>query len=1300
MLHRHKSVFLRRAHSANGISLQRIAHVWQCCQWMPARKLTFAAGTVLVALAVALSLSTPQLSVSASGLGPQSAPAPHSPSGILITGSDGSQTGTASFLGNFTEVEQTPPNLFLLQRQADCSLNFITGSANPSGSTVSLNLTGNTPHYEHTLHQLASLKTTPDVYPLGCAEKSTGISSRPGVFVGMPQIGTEVSATVISTGSATAVRTRIYKSPYTSVPQNIETTLSNASALATADLNGDGKGDLVVVNGNFATSSFIAVMLGKSDGTFQAPASYTTAGNYTVAAVIDDVNGDGKLDVITVSADQQISVLVGKGDGTFQSAQSFSAPALPGYSSAASTPIVNLITADVNGDGKKDIICSNGLVLLGKGDGTFTPVPEPAFPYALDGLSATGPYIASGDINKDGKIDIVVDNSPVITVWKGNGDGTFTLGNSYANINTTGFINLTDLDGDGNLDLYTGLANGGFYSGDDSNASIAYVLMGNGDGTFQGAPALTFGAYNGNNLLDLNNDGVPDLVTQSTAGALTVQLGNGKGAFTPGVNIAPQASFGINGYNFTMGSSALASSFAVGDVTGDGKPDVVFVDNGLTAINPGSGLPITYPYPVYFVAIGNGDGTFQTAVPYAFPQIAPAADFDITNTVSGLQIADVNHDSHNDLIFAYNETAGPSGVNPYNQGIVVLPGNGNGTFRAPVLTSTYSSTTAPTTAIVPQIVNIGDLNGDMIPDLIVNSSGTIIVNFQLQTQLQAFVGNGDGTFKAPTTIAVGADAYATVLTDLNKNGRLDLAVLAETSAAQAELVIVPGKGDGTFGIATVSILAGGDAIRSSGLAAADFDGDGNVDLALIDSNDFSGIFYSKGDGTFTSVPFNGSIVPKDLINLAAGAPAVAVDLNKDGKPDILAGGVSLLNITGSTPTLTASTTTALEASQTSIAAGASVTFTATVAGASGSTGTPTGTVSFLDGTTTLGTGTLSSGAATYSTSSLAGGSHTITAAYAGDANFSASTSTAVAVSVTSAPSFTLSNGGNITVAAAATIGDTSTITVSPSNGFTGSVAMTCAVTTIPAGAVSPATCAVTSTVNVSGAGPASATATVTTTSTTTPGAYAVTVTGVSGSITQTTIVGVTVTAFVPPPSFALTSGGTITVAPGAITGNTATITVTPSGGFTGSVVLTAAHTSSPTGATNPPTFSFGSTSPVNITGTTAATGTLTVTTTPATTGALVRPVRPGSRRAPWYAAGGATLACVLLLGIPARRRRWRNLLGMLALLAFLAAGMGSCGGGGSKSKGNSGTTAGSYTITVTGTAGSATQTTAVNLTVN
>jgi hypothetical protein len=970
-----------------------------------------------------------------------------------LTGTDGSQTGTASFEGNFTAITEPSQGLFLLARLKDCSLDLITVNSDSDPGTA-------TPHYEQTLHQLASLKTTAGVFPRGCVDKNTGISSRPEVGVG----GTTGKVLVFAGVDATGLF--VFNSNNT-LTEIRETSLPYASAVATANLNGDGNGDLVVVNGSAAPNAFVSAMLGNADGTFQNPVNYPIAGNYSTAAVIDDVNGDGKLDIVAVSADQQISVLLGKGDGTFQSAQSFAAPVLPGYTSAASTPIANLITADVNGDGKLDVICSNGLVLLGKGDGTFTATAKPAFPYTA-GSSSEGPNLASGDLNNDGKLDLALNTGTAISTWIGKGDGTFTQGSGYAAINDTGFVTVTDLDGDGNADIYVGLANGGLFSGDDSDPNSAYVLMGNGDGTFQGAPALNSGAYSGNNLADLNGDGVPDLVyntfasVSGTSAAFTVALGNGKGTFTPVSTITAPDTFTINGYKFTGVSKLGATSYAVADVNGDDKADLVFVDNGLTAINPGSGLPITYAYPVYFVALGNGDGTFQAPVPHAFPQIAPAADFDISLTVSGLEIADFNRDSHADLLFNYNDSAGGTGATPYLQGLGVLTGKGDGTFAStPILTSTYSSTTAPI-ALVPQILNVADLIGDSNLDLIVNVPGTTIVNFQLQTQLQVFLSNGDGTFKPPSTIAIGADAYATVLADFNKDGKPDLAVLAETGPGQAELAISLGKGDGTFAAAAISNLDGGDAIRSSGLAGADFDDDGNIDLALIDSSDFSGVFYGKGDGTFTSVPLNGNIVPKDLINVAAGGVvAVAVDLNKDGKPDILAGNVSLLNIYGSAPVVTgpATTATTLTASAATIAAGSSVTFTAHVT-PTGS-GTPTGAVTFLNGTTSLGTGTLNAGGqATYSTSSLAAGSYSVAATYGGDTTFAASTSSAVALTVTGAGAgsdFTVAASvGKLTIAAGKS--GTDTISVTPMNGFNQATSFSCS--GLPSGAAcsfSPAT---------------------------------------------------------------------------------------------------------------------------------------------------------------------------------------------------------------------------------------------------
>jgi hypothetical protein len=998
------------------------------------------------------------------GVGPEM----HSRVQPRLTGSDGSETGVASFLGNLTAITEPDQTYFLMLRQPNCSLAQFTATSGLAGSATYSSTTTN---YEQTLHQLAGLTTKEDVFANGCKEKTLGITSRAGVFVGITKQSIAVMATAQGNGNANAVFVLTANSSLNPINFTPITSLTAATAVAAGDFNGDGNGDLLVVNDYNATSSYVSVVLGNPDGSFQTPVNYPIAGNMSVAAVVDDVNGDGKEDIVAASDDQHLSVLLGNGDGTFQAAQSFSA-AVPNSS------LTSLITADLRGDGKKDIICSNGLVLLGNGDGTFAPVATSAFP-ATQNLTQGVPLgMASGDLNNDGHVDLVIGNGSGVSTWLGKGDGTFTQGAGYVSINNSGYVTVTDLDGDGNLDIYSGLANGGMFSGDDSNFAAAYALMGHGDGTFSGA-STSLGSYNGANLGDVNGDGLPDLITNTPGPAFTVQLGTATGLFKPVSTITAPASFTLGGQTITGANTATASAFAVGDLNGDGKADLVFADNGLNTTTGNQTPP-----PVYFTSLSNGDGTFATPAGYALPQVAPAGDYDNDLTVSGVQIAAFTTSKHNDLVFTFADQIGGTAVaNPYVAGFELLPGNGDGTFKAPVITTTFSSATAPATLIPPQVVSTADFNGDGEADLLVAVPSFTIATGATST-LELFLSNGDGTFKAPVTVnnaanpdVNGSAPVPCAVADFNKDGKLDVACLGETSASQAQIGISLGNGDGTFAAPAILNVGGGDSIRSSGIGAADFNGDGKVDLALLDAEDFSGIFYGNGDGTFTSVPSNGNSYPKDLINLFAGGPAIATDLNGDGKPDILAGNVVLINSYGATvvPPPISGTATALTASASTITAGASVTFTATVTGASGSTGTPTGTVTFLDGATTLGTGTLnSSGVATYAASTLATGAQSITAQYGGDSNFAASTSTAVTVTVQAPvpPSFTLgASPASLSITSGQT--GTTTLSVTPSGGFVQPVTFACsglpseATCTFAPATVTPGASAVTTTLTIS-----------------------------------------------------------------------------------------------------------------------------------------------------------------------------------------------------------------------------------------
>ena len=198
---------------------------------------------------------------------------------------------------------------------------------------------------------------------------------------------------------------------------------------------------------------------------------------------------------------------------------------------------------------------------------------------------------------------------------------------------------------------------------------------------------------------------------------------------------------------------------------------------------------------------------------------------------------------------------------------------------------------------------------------------------------------------------------------------------------------------------------------------------------------------------------------------------------------------------------------------------------------------------------------------------------------------------------------------------------------------------------------------------------------------------------------QSSVASAQFTLNLPPPNFTI-SGTNVAVSRGSTTGNTSTIMVTPANGFTGNVSLTGAITASPTNAAHPPTLSFGTTTPVRIAGTSATAATLTISTTAATTAALQQTTKPRSRL---LAASGALLACFLIFGIPVRRRTLQLLLGLVFLLIVSASGVIACGGsggGGGGGGGNLGTTPGNYTITVTGTSGTLTETGTLTLTVN
>jgi hypothetical protein len=316
------------------------------------------------------------------------------------------------------------------------------------------------------------------------------------------------------------------------------------SSVAIADLNGDGKPELVTAD--YGEPSRASVFLNRGDGRFQAKRDHVT-GPQPISLAIGDLNGDGKPDLATANLrGLTVSVLLNRGDGSFEPKRDFRTGTRP----------LSVAIGDLTGDGKPEIVTSNAYlaakqnrnpgtvsVLVNRGDGSFEPKvdhPTGKFPWS----------VALRDLNGDGKLDLATANlnASTASVFLNRGDGSFETRRDYRTGRGPRSLAVDDLDDDGDPDLAT--------AGRDYAVS---TLVNTGGGSFRRGHSYGQGSDSASIAIgDVTGNGKPDLATANESpGAVSLFANRGRGF--------------AEKLDYPTGKSP---SVAIGDLNGDGRLDI------------------------------------------------------------------------------------------------------------------------------------------------------------------------------------------------------------------------------------------------------------------------------------------------------------------------------------------------------------------------------------------------------------------------------------------------------------------------------------------------------------------------------------------------------------------------------------------------------------------------------------------------------------------------------------------------------------------------------------------------------